>query len=341
LLFFSGISFALEEKLQNFINQIEIQTPSLQGGVIAIIYKGEVIYKSAFGNKKDIAEPITYDTLFPVGSLSKPITLVAIALMADHGLISLDEKFKLPFFKNSINLTEVLSHTTSYNLSGNLQIEQGISRAKLLDNLKKLKPQCTAKKCYFYSNTIYSLVEEILNKKKLTLQDAIKHLNIKAVQILPLDPKADLAYPHSASKRSLPFPPFYPKTVPASAGAFISLNGAIDFFKLSFGYRPDLISKKALERLYTPITVNHDLKKWAFAFPNRIDNLKSYYGLGWRILENNIDQDKKLIFHGGYINGIRSFMGFIPSYELGIIILINQDSSFPLKTGIKFWNEFE
>ncbi|WP_016769827.1 hypothetical protein [Rickettsia sibirica] len=41
--------------------------------------------------------------------------------------------------------------------------------------------------------------------------------------------------------------------------------------------------------------------------------IESYYDLGWRILKVKGCSNKDLIFHSGYIiNGINSFIGFIP-----------------------------
>lgn len=68
--------------------------------------------------------------------------------------------------------------------------------------------------------------------------------------------------------------------------------------------------------------------------------IESYYALGWRILKLKNHANKGLIFHSGYIEGINSFIGFIPSEELGIIILINQNSKFPLKSGLELWFDY-
>ncbi|AFC70628.1 serine hydrolase [Rickettsia australis] len=68
--------------------------------------------------------------------------------------------------------------------------------------------------------------------------------------------------------------------------------------------------------------------------------IESYYALGWRILKVRGCPNKDLIFHLGYINGINSFIGFIPSEELGIIILVNQKGSFPLKNGLGLWFDY-
>ena len=340
---FAAVPSAIPPKLQSFIEKLNSQKDELQGGAIAILYKGQVVYKTTFGNQKGNTGPITSSTLFPLASASKPVSATAIALMVDQGKLSFDETFKLPYFKHAVNLRNILGHTTGYPFSGNAQIEQGMSREKLLGTLKIQKPQCKPGECYRYSNTIFSLADEGLKTQKWSLQSAIQNLrtalNTNGIQILPIDSHMDIAYPHSNGK-PLPFPPYYPKAVPAAAGVFASLDGMIEVLKLSFGYRQDLISQKTLDMLYSPKISNKDIDKWNIGWQSERDKFKSYYGLGWRILKAQEHPGKDLIFHSGFISGIRSFIGFIPSQEIGIIILTNQDSRIPFVESMDFWGEF-
>ena len=339
---------AVPQKLQNFITKIESKKDKLQGGAIALLYKGQVIYKMTFGKEKGkTGKSVTSHTLFPLASVSKTVSVAAIALMVDRNALDFDETFKLPYLKNPVNLKNILSHTTGYKFSGNMQIEQGLSRQNLLQKLGIQKPLCKPGECYSYSNTIFSLVEEALNLKNLSLRSIIRQLQIalktKEIQVVPIDPHMSVAYPHVKGKtkiKSLPFPPYYPKATPAAAGVFASLDGMIEVFKLSFGYKPDLISQNTLEALFTPFIANRDVDKWNIKWPCDKNRIESYYGLGWRILRIKERSDKDLIFHGGFISGATPFIGFIPSEEIGVIFLINQHSRMPFESGIELWGEF-
>ena len=358
LLFWVASSFAATDssqqvlsKLKGFISNIESQKVNLQGGAIAILYKGQVIYKTTFGYQKGNTGPITEHTLFPLASSSKPVSAIAIALMVDQGLLSFDEKFTLPYIKAPINLVHIMSHTTGYQLRGDAEIEQGFCRQKLFNVLKKLQPKSKPGNSYFYSNAIFSLVEEALNKRKLSLEEVIDNLRVllgtNEIQLSKVDPSQGLAYPHSRKTvdgvdviTALPFPPYYPKIVPASAGVFASLNAMIEVYKLCFGYRLDLISNSTLKRMFTKVRSNHEVFKWKLKLPVNEKNIESAYAIGWRIFKVKNKPDKDLIFHGGAINGIRSFIGFMPSEDIGIIVLTNQDKGFPMDTGIALWGEF-
>ena len=337
-------------KLKGFIDTIESQKVDLQGGAVAILYKGQVIYKTTFGYQKGSTGLVTEHTLFPLASSSKAVSAIAIALMVDQGLLDFDEKFTLPYIKAPISLVHLMSHTTGYQLRGDIEIEQGFSRQKLFNVLKKMQPKTKPGDSYFYSNAIFSLVEEALNKKKLSLEKAVDNLRtaLGTSEItLSVDVTQELAYPHSRKTvdgvdviTALSFPPYYPKTVPAAAGIFASINGMIEIYKLCFGYRPDLISKSTLKRMFTKVRSNHEIFKWKLKFPVDEKNIESAYALGWRIFKVKDRPDKDLIFHGGAINGIRSFIGFMPSEDIGIIVLTNQNKRFPMDTGMALWGEF-
>ncbi|MFV9948493.1 hypothetical protein [Rickettsia conorii] len=119
-------------------------------------------------------------------------------------------------------------------------------------------------------------------------------LKTQDIQILPLGPNVQLAYPHSKAIIDgqevitlLPFPPYYPKTVPASAGIFASIDGMIEISTLSFGYKPNLIAKSTLDRMYKIVKSNKDVFgfKWQPIWPIDQKMIGSYYALGWRILK--------------------------------------------------------
>jgi len=73
--------------------------------------------------------------------------------------------------------------------------------------------------------------------------------------------------------------------------------------------------------------------------PFKLNEVESYYGLGWRIFKHKQHPNQELIFHSGYIAGAVSFIGYIPSEKIDIIILINQETSKAIKNGLNFWKE--
>ncbi len=343
----------LSKRLRHFIEALEPEIPALQGIGVAVLYNGRIFYKANSGFRHDFDGPIDFDTLFPLASVSKSVTATAIALEVDKGRVNLEKRLRLPWLRPAVNLKQVLSHTTGYQFTGNIQIERGMSRAAVLKTLKKqravYRPGCV----HFYSNILFSLVDEMLERQYTSLAAAISELQFKlgtdGIQILPLNPNFKVAYPHSrasvgcgkqrARAQALRFPPYYPKTVPAAAGVFASLDGMIELLKLWCGHRPDLVSSRTLRRFYSPRVSTNDARRLRCKIPRSKGKIKSYYGLGWRILKASKYPDKDFVFHTGYIAGINTFIGFIPSEDVGIVILVNEDNGFTRTWGMRFWAE--
>ena len=200
--------------------------------------------------------------------------------------------------------------------------------------LQKNKKTFNSSKPYFYSNLMYSLTQEYAQKKGYKIDKLIKVLNLP-IYTLPLESE-NLAYLHSKEKAKLAFPSKYQKTVPASAGVFASLNGMIEFLHIVLGNRPNILSRRTLDKMFEPVTKAGDVFYWKI-LPFRDNEVQSQYCLGWRKLTVKTINKSTLIFHSGYINGATAFVGIIPEHKVGIVILANQSSRFPLKNGLKLW----
>ena len=337
-------SATVPQALQQFISRIDKEKEALQGGAMAIIYQGKVIYKAAFGNCKGSKGSITYKTPFPLASTSKPVTAVSLAMMAEKGLIHFEEKQSLPYLHESASFKEVLSHTTGYSFD-NAEIERGVSRPTLLGLIKKKKPNCRPGGCYSYSNVMFSAVEDLLKAKGSSLEAALAVLNqtlqTRVMSITSLTHKDGIAYPHAVKEGKiiqLPFPPYYPKVVASAAGYFASLDDMVSVLELAMGLRADRLSETTRQMMLNPICENHDTNKWTMLqWPIPIKKVRSFYALGWRILKHIEKPNDDLIFHPGFLGGVRSVIGFIPSKKVGLVILINQDSRFHFQKILDFW----
>ena len=166
------------------------------------------------------------------------------------------------------------------------------------------------------------------------LNELIEILNI-SFYTLPINSK-NLASPLSKERDKIASTSNYQKIVPTSAGIFSSLNGMIEFLHILLGNRPNILSKKSLDKLFTPIAQANDLFNWNI-LPFKNGEVESSYCLGWRKLKLKSSSKSTLIFHSGYINGATAFIGIIPELKLGVVILANQSSRFPLKTGLNIW----
>ncbi len=80
------------------------------GGVaVRICQKGEVVYENYFGTvSPDSTVPLHSDTIFRLASMTKPITGVAIMILADRGLIGIEDTVE-SYFPEFANRTVVVT----------------------------------------------------------------------------------------------------------------------------------------------------------------------------------------------------------------------------------------
>ncbi len=87
--------------LSEFIHKA-MQEWKVPGLAIAIVKDGEIIFCEGFG-KRDVEQnlPVTPETLFAIGSCTKPFTTMAMGILVDRGLLEWDKPVKnyLPTFK--------------------------------------------------------------------------------------------------------------------------------------------------------------------------------------------------------------------------------------------------
>lgn len=83
---------ALLEKNIEAIAAYDLENNKVSGAVYCVMQQGEVAFKKCFGyTSPDKAEPMTEKSLFRLASMTKPITAVAMLILVDRGLVSLND----------------------------------------------------------------------------------------------------------------------------------------------------------------------------------------------------------------------------------------------------------
>ena len=78
---------AIRARLESAVEDGEIP-----GAVVAVIHRGEVVFEEAFGYADmETGRKHRVDSIFPLGSSSKPIMMTALCSMVDLGYMTLDE----------------------------------------------------------------------------------------------------------------------------------------------------------------------------------------------------------------------------------------------------------
>jgi beta-lactamase class C len=343
---------ALYQELDRYVKE-RVNRNDAIGSSIAVVDHGEVVFMKSYGvRKKGESAKVDFDTVFQLGSISKPITASLVELANKQNLLSLDTPVRLRdgSLLPKTKVRHILSHTSGYARKGwNWKIEAGWPRDKLLKELSGCEQDELGQR-FDYHNVAFSLIEDMLaDAFKMPFHDALKRFLLTPLGMTrttigfeDFKKQKNRAWPHEQRrrKRKLKWQPCrryshaYHASVASAGGVNSSIRDMARFLQFQMGAFPKVATLDDLSKLYTPAVQAPDAKAW---FKHELQgNLKSFYGYGWRIIEIN---GERLVYHGGWLHGFMSFMAFSPKDEIGIVVLNNSESSFGLSTAIHFFKE--
>ena len=147
------------------------------GCALGVVRDGNFIYKKGYGEGSlELGVPITPESVFYMGSVSKQFTAASVVLAAEQGYLSLDDDIRkyvpeIPFYGKTITLREMLHHTSGLRdvlgllLLAGRNFEDIHPTAELLDLLSRQKAlNYTPGDEYLYSNTNFFLMSVVIRR---------------------------------------------------------------------------------------------------------------------------------------------------------------------------------
>lgn len=346
-----NIAYSLKRMEENILKYIE--TKQIPGCAVAVVYRNQVIFLRGYGvramGKPDKIDP---DTIFQLGSVSKPIAATLASVLEQQGFLNLDDPIRkyLPNFtikgaknQENVKVKNVLNHTTGVPRGGfNGMIEAFAPYSKIVRALQTTRIIAPVGARYDYHNAMYGMIADITEKAtKKSFSDTLKAKLLQPLNMMRtsatlngLMSMQNRATPHTRFKKgglraAEPYSSGYYAVSPAG-GINSSARDMATFLKAQMGGFPEIVTNKALARIHRPLISTHN----KLGSDNGATTIKdSSYGLGWRILSFS---DHKLVYHGGWVKGFTNFVGFMPDEKLGIVVLQNGDTKFSSRTAVKF-----
>jgi beta-lactamase class C len=211
-------------------------------------------------------------------------------------------------------------------------IEAGKSFDFMVSSLKDVQLIAPPGQTFTYQNLVFSVIQPVLKAatgqeyNDLIKKEIFEPLNMTnaSIDYASMMANPNKAYPmmprQSGWKDSKIEDSYY--TVAAAGGVNASISDMANYMIALTGYRPEVISEKMLADIFVP-QIKTDIR-WRY-FSKWKDYKKSYYGLGWRIVENG---PSTIAYHGGYVNGYRSQLAVNQEDDIAICILTNSPSDY-------------
>ncbi|RUO18445.1 serine hydrolase [Aliidiomarina iranensis] len=324
------------------------------GGVYAIVHRNQIVEMNAFGvRERNGTTPVDEHTVFRIASVSKTFAGTLAVMLAEQGQLDLSDpvsqyvpelKFKNPQFNNGLKVQHLLAHSSGVvpNAYDNL-IEADYPRERILPHFNRINPMCSPGACYGYQNVLFSLVEDVITQRTgETYQNLVDSLIFQPLTMndASIGLQGYLASENRASAHIRGRNGWYPREVnanyyryPAAAGVNASANDLANWLIAHMGFQSDVLPAPVLDTIRTPrVRTTRDLRRRNWR-PLLSD---AHYGLGWRVYEI---KDKTLMYHGGWVEGFRAEISYSPDYDVGLVILINAESTAMNGLSPYFWRE--
>jgi CubicO group peptidase (beta-lactamase class C family)/D-alanyl-D-alanine dipeptidase len=320
---------ALEKWLQREVDLKNI--PSLS---IAVVEDQRVVWSGGFGfSDKERKTAATADTVYRVGSVSKPVTALAIMLLVQLGLIDIDVPITqyLPEFQpinpfgNKITLRQMLSHHSGLVRETPVGSYFDVTNpplAKMAESLGKTELVFAPETRISYSNAAVGTAGYVIERLQKT--PFARHMDQAILKPLgmissgyELTPELQKRLAHAVMwtyhGREFDAPPIQMSMAPAgNLYSTASDMAKLMHFLFADGKGPSgqLLNKDTIEKMYQ------------LQFAKNGD--KAGFGIGFRVSDF---ENKRRISHGGAVYGFSTEFSILPDEKLGVIVMAARDTT--------------
>lgn len=148
-----------------------MQERNIPGAAVAVIKNGKVVKIKGYGLASiEFNAPVTLDTVFEIGSVSKQMTAAGIMLLVQDGKVNLDEKISkyLPSTPESwkdVTVRHLLTHTSgikSYTSLSGFELSRRVKIDGFIKQLAEHPLEFTPGEKNIYSNSGFNLLAYII-----------------------------------------------------------------------------------------------------------------------------------------------------------------------------------
>jgi len=346
-------AFAQEAPLQGFDEYVNkaLKDWEVPGVGVAIVKGDKVVLAKGYGVRK-LGHPalVNERTIFAIGSSSKAFTAAALAMLVDEGKIKWDDPvtkhlpgFELydPYASKEMTVRDLLCHRSGLARGDLMWYGSSYSRDEILRRTRHLKPTWSFRSQFGYQNLMYlaagQIVPAVAGKSwdDFIKDRFFKPLGMAASSTSTNDLKSsdNVASPHGKIDEKVVAIPWRNIDNIAPAGS-INSNVAemaawaqLQLGDGNFAGR-QLLSSGEVKEMHKSHTVISFDPPWNLLFP---DAHFLNYGLGWFLSDY---RGRKVVEHGGNIDGMSALVALIPEEKLGVVILTNLNGS-ELRTALK------
>ena len=312
---------ARADSVDDYIQQ-EMAEHRIPGVALTIVQAGRPIKTGVYGFA-DLEQrvPVSEETVFEIGSVTKQLTAAGILLLQQEGKLSIDDKISkhlsgIPAAWTNITVRHLLTHTSgikSYTGRSGFELTKRLTQKQFLDAFRDQPLNFVPGESWNYSNTGYSLlgfiIENVSGRSYWDFMHAQIFSPLKMSATTNREPAVIIPHRAHGYERTngVWINRDYDLTDVFAAGAVVSTIGDLANWNAALD-RDDLLHADTKIAMWTPAVV--------------AQGRSTKYGLGWNIDE--VD-GRKNIGHGGSTSGFSASLQRFPEDQLAVIVLTNTD----------------
>lgn len=320
------------------------------GLALAIVRNDSVIFARGYGVGQAGGRAVDENTLFAIGSSTKAFTTAALAMLADAGKFKWDDRaapylpgWQLadPWVTREITIRDLVAHRVGLDRADFIWGGTDFTREDILRRQRYIGTSASFRLKFGYNNHMFlaagTIVERLSGKgwdafvRERIFDPLGMHRSNSSTKGFGSDP--NVATPHARVGDSAVAIPWHNIDNIAPAGSINSSAREMAEwvrFQLANGkWRgQQLVSERNMDEMHSPQTVipiepwfsslspvNHQMVPGTHFF---------LYGLGWFLQDY---KGRKVVQHGGSIDGMRALVGLLPEERLGLVVLTNLNPS--------------
>ena len=317
---------------------------SVPGLAIAVVRDDSVIFARGYGERvAGSGEPVDEHTLFAIASTTKALTVGALGMLVDEGLVDWDDRvidhlpelrLEDPYVTRHLTIRDLLSHRTGVSRSDNVWIAAPFDRPEVLRRARFLEQAREFRGGYGYNNIMYMVAGEVVAAASgMPWPDFIETRLFAPLGMDRSTPRAavvagreNVAASHHGSGGDVVAVPHRDYDALGPAGSvFSSAHDMARWVRLQLGHGAfdgaRLIDSATVAEMHAAQTVmsvdSVDRRLWPSTHFRA-------YGLGWRMQDWH---GRKVVQHTGSVNYMRTQVGMIPEEGIGFVAFTNLTSS--------------
>ncbi|HEU4769179.1 MAG TPA: serine hydrolase [Pyrinomonadaceae bacterium] len=328
-----------DEYVQQAMKQWEVP-----GLAIAVVKDDRIVFAKGYGVREiGGTAAVNEHTLFAIGSSSKAFTAATLAVLVDEGKIKWDDPvtkylpaFQLfdPYSTREMTVRDLVTHRSGLERGDRLWYASPYDRNEVLRRVRFLKPSWSVRSRFGYQNIMFLAAGQISPAVTGKEWDDVVRERIfvplgmtsSSTSITKFAGQDNVASPHSKIDDKLQKVAWRNIDNIGPAGSINSnVTDMAQWLRMNLGGgmydNKRVLSAASVKEMQTPQTViriegNNERLYPVAHFLN--------YGLGWFLSDF---RGRKLVEHGGAIDGMRAVVGMLPEEKVGVVILTNRQGS--------------